>query len=152
MLTRWSGLHPVGFGFFPEFDVLDELRRRFDQVFEDPWADRQARTRGWPRLSLTDEGGALLLVAELPGFAAKDVDITVNQDVLTLKGEREVTAPEGYEVHRRERLPLKFSESFTLPAKVDLEKVEATFKDGLLTVNLPKVPEAQPRQIAVKTG
>ena len=82
----------------------------------------------------------------------KDIQLSIHQDVLTLSGERKQEVPQGYFVHRQERAPLKFARSFTLPCKVDPEKSTATLKDGVLTITLPKAPEAQPRQISVKVS
>lgn len=124
--------------------LLDEFRRRMDLVFED------VDTRTWPRANLYDAGATLRLEMELPGVADTDVQLTLNQEVLTLKGKRKADPPEGYSVHRRERGALEFSRSFSLPCKVDPEKVTATLKDGVLKVELHKAPEAQPRQIVVK--
>jgi HSP20 family molecular chaperone IbpA len=104
----------------------------------------------WPRVSLFDTGTALVLTADVPGLAEKDLKLTVHQDVLTLSGERKSDAPEGYSTHRRERAPASFSRSFALPSKVDAEKTTAQLKNGVLTVTLSKVPEAQPRQIQVQ--
>ena len=93
----------------------------------------------------------MVLHAEVPGLADKDIKITMNQDVLTLEGERRVLAPEGYSVHRKERSSVRFARSFTMPCKVDVERVGATVRDGLLTITLPKTPESQPRRIAVRS-
>ena len=71
---------------------------------------------------------------------------------MTIKGERQDSAPEGYSVHRKERGAFRFTRSFALPAKVDVEKVQAVLKHGVLTVTLPKAKEAQPRQISVKAS
>lgn len=128
--------------------LLDEFRRRMDRVFDDVDTGRTT----WPRANLYDTGAALRLEMELPGVVDKDVQLTLNQEVLTLQGKRKADPPEGYSVHRRERAPLEFSRSFALPCKVDPEKVTATLRDGVLTVELQKVPEAQPRQITVKAN
>jgi HSP20 family protein len=69
-----------------------------------------------------------------------------------LQGSRRVEAPQGYDVHRRERGAYEFTRSFTLPVKVDADQAKATLKNGLLTLTLPKAPEVQPRQINVATG
>jgi HSP20 family protein len=71
---------------------------------------------------------------------------------VTLKGERKVDVPEGLSVHRRERHAVRFAKSFELPTRVDADKVTATLKHGVLTLTLPKVAEAQPRQINVKAA
>jgi HSP20 family protein len=91
-----------------------------------------------------------VLEADLPGLGEKDVQLTIHQDVLTLSGERKQDVPQGWFVHRQERAPLKFSQSFTLPVKVDPEKSSATMKNGVLTITLAKAAEAQPRAITVK--
>lgn len=151
MLTRWGD-------FDRTFTMFDELRRRMDRLWEEYddgyrsaplyYATYDARTV-YPRVNVFDTGAALVVRAELPGVAEKDLGLTLNYDVLTLKGERKADAPEGYSVHRQERAPVRFSRSFTLPAKIDPEKTSATLKDGVLTITLPKLPEAQPRQISV---
>ena len=103
----------------------------------------------FPSLSCADTGASLVFEADLPGLDEKDVQLEVHQDVLTLRGERRQDAPQGWLVHRQERAPVKFSRSFTLPCKVDLEKSTARLKDGVLTLTLVKATEARPRQIAV---
>jgi len=158
MLTRFSDIDRT-------FSAMDLMRRHMDRLLEEyePARGREALRanladeaerfswRGrWPRLSLADAGESLLLKAEVPGVTEKDLQISIQKDVLTMSGERKQDAPEGYFVHRQERAPLKFARSFTLPCKVDPDKSTATLKDGVLTVTLTKAPEAQPRQIAVK--
>lgn len=148
MLTRWGD-------FDRTFTMMDELRRRMDHVFEEydgraRYADDTRASTAWPRLNLLDAGAALVVTAEVPGVAEKDVALTVNQDVVTLSGERKADAPEGYSVHRQERAARKFSRSFTLPAKVDAEKTTATLKNGVLTITMAKAAEAQPKQITVR--
>jgi HSP20 family protein len=142
------------FGYFPEFErtfaAMDELRRRMEHAFEDADERTFVSDTGWPRASLYDDGKALVLTADVPGLADKDIQLTLTQDVLSLKGERKLQVPEGYAVHRQERRPITFSRSFALPCKVDGEALVAKLKDGLLTVTMPKAPEAQPRRIAVK--
>jgi HSP20 family protein len=99
-----------------------------------------------------DTGNALLVTADVPGLSHKDIDLELDKGTLKISGERKVSAPEGYAVHRQERGSMKFSRSFTLPALIDPEKVSATVKDGVLTVNLEKSAAAKPRQIAVKSA
>lgn len=151
-------------GYSHDFGLLDLLRRRMDRVFEDvqgppafdalfgSLADEAGRPvlRGRATsLSLRETNEALELTAELPGLTAEGVKVTIHQDVLTLSGERKDDAPQGYLAHRRERSPISFSRSFTLPAKVDAEKTTATMKDGVLKLVIAKAVEDKPRQIAV---
>lgn len=134
------------------FSAMDLFRRRVDRLFG-AW-DGVAGGHGaaWPKVNVYDTGTALKLTAEVPGLDEKDLQISVNQNVLTLSGERKPDAPEGYSVHRQERAPFRFSRSFTLPDRVNSEKAAALLKHGILTITLEKTPEAQPRQIAVKAS
>jgi HSP20 family protein len=164
MLTRWNDLGWGRWGRLGLDDLegalagLDTLRRDMDRWFTD--YDRQfgepdqrrAVAARWPRMTLSDTGSALTLRAELPGFKDEDISVTVHDTTLSISGERKVEVPEGYDVHRRERGELKFSRSATLPTKVDAEKAQASLKQGVLELTLPKAPEAQPKQIAVKGG
>jgi HSP20 family protein len=81
-----------------------------------------------------------------------DVNIEATETSLTLSGKRKTQAPEGYRVHRRERASLEFARAFEFPAKVDLEKVTATMKDGVLRIELAKQAQTRPRQISIKAS
>lgn len=156
MLTRWN----TGWNEFDEmFSAMNELRSHMDRVFDSSSGDRFFEGRsllggagGWPRANLIDAGSSLVVTAEVPGLTEKDLDITLNQDVLTISGERKVQPPEGYRSHRQERPTVAFSRSFALPTWVDAERTSAAVKNGILTVTLEKAADAQPRQIAVKAG
>ena len=91
-----------------------------------------------------------LLTAEVPGLGENDIQISATMDSLTIAGERKAAAPEGYAAHRQERGALRFARSFALPAKIDVDKVSASVKNGVLTVTMPKHPESQPKAITVK--
>jgi HSP20 family protein len=142
MLNRWSDLDRTAM-------MMNQFRRRMDRLFDDMDSVHDTSTASWPRAHLLDRGPNILLHADVPGLADKDIKITMNQDVLTLEGERRVVAPEGYSVHRQERSSVRFARSFTMPCKIDVERVAATVRDGVLTITLPKTPESQPRRIAV---
>ena len=146
MLTLFSDLHPP----FSPFSRADELRRRLDRVFDQLELDGARPVPQGPSFTVDDGGAALVVKADVPGMSEKDLSITLEKNVLTVRGERKVQAPEGYVTHRRERESLQFARSFALPFPVDAEKTSATVKDGVLTVTLTKTPAAQPRQIAVK--
>ncbi len=146
-------------GFGEDYDrtwgALDDFRRRMDRLFEGFDARRgggDAYGVDWPRAELRDSGAELVLEADVPGLTDKDIQLTVTQDTLGLAGERKADAPEGYSVHRRERGHEQFSRAWALPTKVDVDRVAATVKDGVLTVTLPKSAEARPRQISVKAS
>jgi HSP20 family protein len=107
---------------------------------------------GAPQFTIGEENGALVLRAQLPGMTEKDLSITAESNTLTISGQRQIEVPEGYRAIRRERIPLKFSRSFTLSRDVSLEAAQAKLENGILTLSIPKRPEAQPRQIAVKAS
>lgn len=147
MFIRWKAYDPT-------LAAFEQFRRRMDRLFDefdrsDEPSFYQAR---WPHVDLHDGGDKLMLTAEVPGMSEANINVTLNQDVLLLSGERKVEPPEGYTVHRKERNSIRFSRSFTLPCKVDPEKVSASAKNGVLTIELAKAPDAQPRQITVKAS
>lgn len=145
MMTYWMDLSDP-------YRAFDTLRRRMDQVFReyDAGAGGRARPMSYPRVDLHDTKEGFVLTAEVPGLTEGDVQISVTGDSLTIQGERKSAAPEGYAVHRQERGQLRFARSFAMPARVDVEKVTATVKHGVLTVLLPKHPDSQPKSITVK--
>ena len=148
MLTRWND-------FDRSFSFLDEFQRRMNHLFNEFEGGRWPvssdwRTTTWPQTNLYDNGNQLVLFSEVPGLSEKDIQITGNQDMITISGERKLDVPEGYSVHRQERGSIKFSRSFTFPCKVEMEKTSATVKNGILTITMTKAIEAQPRQITVK--
>jgi HSP20 family protein len=148
MLNRWSD-------FDRSYSVIDELRRRMGGMLNEYDTAQYSSPslfggeEVWPRINVYDKGSELLVDAEVPGLSDKDVQVTIHQDVLTIEGERRVTAPQGYGVQRQERGSFRFTRSFGLPCAIDAERSQAIVKDGILTVVLPKAPEAQPRKINI---
>lgn len=104
---------------------------------------------GWPRTNLYDQGGQLLLTAELPGVAKEELKVRVQGNYLEIGGVRPAEVPEGYTVQRQERGAVSFTRSFTLPAEIDANKVEALLVDGILRLTLPKAEAVTPKQIAI---
>jgi HSP20 family protein len=151
MLVRWEDLPR-------SFAGIDEFRRRMNRAIEEQEVPRWSRQtnmwpeRGWPTINLHDDGNELFLQAEVPGLSEQDIQLSLNQNVLSISGERNVDAPKDYAVHRQERVAIKFARSFSLPCQVDPEKVAAQVKDGVLTVSMEKAKEAQPRKITVKAS
>jgi HSP20 family protein len=129
------------------FSQVAALHDEINRVFGAPRSFQNWR----PAVDFYENGEQLVLKAELPGVNKDDLELTLHDGVLTLTGERrEEKSLEDSEVHRSERFLGKFSRSFTLPAAVDAAKVQASFKDGILTVTLPKAEEAKPKHIEVK--
>lgn len=151
----------------PQFEELrDELDRVWNTIATAPplqhWAARQA-TATFPAVNVHETDDAITVEAELPGLDAGDVDISVADDELVLKGSRpECPAPEAeagdgerkpsVTWHRRERGTGVFERRITLPMAVDGGRVEARLVDGVLTVTCPKAPQCQPRKVEVRTS
>ena len=151
----------------PQFEELrDELDRVWNTITTAPplqgWAARQA-TGPFPAVNVRETDDAILLEAELPGLDAGDVDVSVADDELVLKGARpECAAPEtaagdgerkpSVTWHRSERGTGVFERRITLPMAVDGGRVEARLVDGVLTVTCPKAPQCQPRKVEVRTS
>ena len=142
MLVRWT-----------PFQETDRLAHAMTRLFEGDYASRRsaAQTHFTPAVDVREDTGKIVIVADLPGLKEKDVDIQIEKDLLTLRGERTLDREESEEQYRRyERISGTFVRTFTLPPTVDTDKVAAELRDGVLTLTLPKKPEAQPKKIAVK--
>ena len=129
-----------------------QLRREMGELFDSMAWPFQNAGRAFPALNIWEEGDALFAEAELPGMGMDDVEVLVVGNELTIKGTRKAVEGKSQGVHRQERGTGAFSRSVTLPFEVDAEKVEATLKDGVLRMTLPKAASARPRKIEVKTS
>jgi HSP20 family protein len=104
-----------------------------------------------PAVELVEEDGEFVLTAELPGMSKDDVDVSVDDNVLTLKGEKKTEREEAHNrMHIRERAYGTFERSFTLPRNVETEKIRADFHDGLVEIHMPKGEEAKSKHIEIK--
>lgn len=136
------------------FGAMDLLRSRMNRMFTD--YDTSYGDYGWriidthPRTNMYDNGDHFEIRAEVPGLAKDDLGIKIQGNYLEISGTRKSDAPEGYNAHRVERKAATFTRSFTLPADVDVEKVEAGLKNGILTLTMPKAEAAKPKQIEIK--
>jgi HSP20 family protein len=140
---------------WPSFDRLSSLRNDLDRLFDVSWSGRDTGLfSGWsPALDVFDEKDHFVVSAELPGMKKEEIDLSFQDGMLSISGERKQTMEnkEG-ETFRSERYFGKFQRSVTLPAAVDSSKISANYKDGILTVTLPKSEAAKPKQIAVNIG
>ncbi len=118
------------------------------------WQVRDSAAAAWmPPVDVLEEADAIRIIAEVPGVKPEDVKISVENNVLTIQGTKEQVAEERTErVHRYERTYGAFERSFTLPATVDANNIKASYEHGVLTVTLPKVEKAKPRQIPVQAA
>ena len=136
--------------------LVDELPERFRQMFEGN-LDPLTETIGWmPAMEIIEKDDALIVTAELPGVAMKDVDITLEDGVLTIRGEKKEEKKESEEgrFHMWERRYGSFQRAFTLPKAVDAGKITAKFENGVLTIMLAKTEKAkvQGRKIPISNG
>jgi HSP20 family protein len=128
------------------------LGRLFEHMLESRFQPDETRSlfgHGMPLVDVIEERDTIRLVAELPGVKPEDVRISVVSNVLTLQGEKKEEERQDDRLYRCERTFGTFERSFTLPATVDANTIVAKFESGLLTVLLPKVEAAKPRQITV---
>jgi len=152
----WRSLHDEMERVFDRFAgafTVPSLRRIFD--FEPVRRVQRTFTFTVPAIDVAENPKAYKLTAELPGMEAKDVEVTVSGDMLTIKGEkRQETEEKEEDFYLCERSFGSFERSFTLPAGVDRDKISSGLVKGVLTVTLPKTAEAQKRhkKIAVKAG
>ncbi len=146
------------FRFSPNRDpwnTLMRLQREVDRVFENPRGfDLPLSGRGvFPPVNvLQDAEGTYVVRFELPGVAPEDITIESQDRTLTVSGKREATAAPNGSYHRRERSAGQFSRSFQLPADLALDQAEAAYKQGMLTLRIPKQAAAKPHQITVQAA
>jgi HSP20 family protein len=147
IIFREPGLDPLR--------ELEQLQRRMDRLFQNafglegsPW-----QVGVYPLVNISEDRDHLYVRAELPGVKAESLEITVQDSSLILRGERKIpTEEKQVNYHRREREAGFFRRVVALPARIQADKVEATCKDGILTIKLAKPEEVKPRKIQVKVA
>lgn len=138
---------------FPFFDVGKTLEE-MDRMFGAPGTPLGLRSvpRGtFPAMNVYDHGDSVTLTAEIPGVKADDLDLTVLNDTLTLKGQRKDGAADTDRYYRKERIDGSFNRTITLPDPVDPESVKAEYIHGILKVNMNKAEEAKAKKITIKS-
>ena len=148
MWSRWSDIDRM-------FNAMNLLQTRMDRMFGDYGVTRPIpaawiAAESMQKTNLQDMGDSFEVVAEVPGFTKDNLNIKIQGNYLEISGTYKADAPEGYSAHRVERGTSSFNRSFTLPSDVAADKVEATLKNGLLVLTLPKFEGAKPKQITVK--
>ena len=131
------------------------LRREIDRLFEDAYGGNAPRSSWTPTANVRDAKDAVLLEMELPGITPEEVEISIDNDVLTVSGEKRAERREGEEEGRYflvERSYGSFSRSFSLPNGIDADQVEASFENGLLTIRIPRAALPQPRRVQISAG
>jgi HSP20 family protein len=141
-LVRWD-----------QIEGLNRNQSRLNELFGDTFGRTRAQQNAgvwYPPVDILESKDSYLIRAELPGMRNEDLKTEVNDGILTLSGERKFEEPaNGVEYHRVERVAGKFSRSFHLPQTVKYDGIKATYRDGMLEVEVPKADEAKPRQIAI---
>lgn len=143
-IVRWN---PLG--------TFDELNRVMDDVFNRRWrTEGEGNAFVWqPPLDIEEQPERYLLHLELPGMRLEDIKITLEDNRLVIRGEKTRTEEQkNSSFHRLERIYGTFERSFTLTHAVKHDKIEATYRDGVLEVSVPKAEEAKAREIPVKTA
>jgi len=151
-LIRWSPKTEM----WDPFRGLDELQHEMNRLF-----DTSLRRTGrgdyegafWPSVDVAEEKDGFLVRMDLPGLTKDDVSVTLQDHFLTIKGEKKhETESKETNYYYRERVHGQFARTIELPTTVDAKKIDAHFKDGVLSVRLPKTEEAKPKQIDVKVN
>jgi HSP20 family protein len=136
--------------------IQDEMNQLFGRAVGQGSgrSQSQAAERMWaPALDISERKDAYVVTVEVPGIKAEDLDITLEDGLLTIKGERRFTQDStDQQFHRVERRYGGFRRSITLPSQVQAEQIEASFEDGVLEVIVPKAEEAKPKKITVRAG
>jgi HSP20 family protein len=153
-LTRW---HRPELSTWPGFGRLTSLRDEIDRLFEEPLAALARSSQllsGWtPAFDVYEDKDNFYVRAELPGMRKEDIELSMHNGSLSISGERKSDeALKEAEVYRSERFFGRFQRTISLPTQVAVEKIKAQYKDGILSVTLPKAEEAKPKHIDVKVS
>jgi HSP20 family protein len=137
---------------FDPLEQLSHLREEVNRLFASPFEGLTQAFNTWsPAIDLYEDKDNVTVKAELPGMKKEEIDVSLHDGMLTISGERKIEREQGKkgETYRSERFFGRFQRSVMLPSAVDEAKVNAAYKDSILTITLPKSEEAKPKQIAV---
>jgi HSP20 family protein len=146
-LIRWKPVRSLD-------NIQDEVNRVFDSFFDArAYAGRTAE-RGWdPEVDIVEDKDKVVVNVDLPGIEKEDIKVSVHDNTLTIKGERKAEKEEkDKNYHRVERVYGTFCRSFSLPSMVDGQKIKAAYKNGVLSIDLPKAEEVKPKEIPINVG
>ena len=138
---------------FPDIDrALEDMTSMFD-IFSGPLGLRSVPRGAFPAISISDTEDALIVTAEIPGINPDDIELSVLENSINIKGSRNVDQPaQGQRYYRRERPAGEFDRTVSLAEKVDPEAVTASCKNGILTVKMPKAKKTKARTISIKSS
>jgi HSP20 family protein len=135
----------------PLLRLQSDMNRMFEDFFQDMPANRPYGQR-YPAMNLWEDGDAAYVESELPGVTLEDLDVSVRGNEVTIAGHRKIADQQDVAYHRRERAFGDFTRTLQIPWEIDADKVEATLRDGVLTVRLPKSESAKPKKVKVLTA
>ena len=146
-LIRWEPVRELN-------TLQSEMNRLFNTIFDTPVPNETAGVRRWiPAMDLVETDNDFVLRADLPGLTEGDVNIELEDNVLTVSGERKSEHEERQEgYYRVERAAGSFSRSLALPEGVDADAIRASFENGVLEIHIPKPEERKPRKVAISVG
>jgi len=137
------------FGVSNPWRELERIQHEMNRLFTDP---NRPTSRNYPAINGWIKDNTVIVTAELPGYAPEDIDISVVDQTLTIRGERKpCELKEGETFHRQERRCGKFQREVQLPFGINADKVEANFDNGVLSITLPRAEADMPRKISIKS-
>ncbi len=134
---------------------IETFSNRISRLFAEPWNTPQPTGTWFPAVDVEESADEVTLAAELPGMLEEDVHVEIENNILTVRGEKREEREEGDEKRRYhvwERRYGSFQRTFTLPRSVQTDAIQAEFKNGVLTVRMPKTPDAKSRSIQITSG
>lgn len=137
---------------FDPFADLNRISRELERTFAPRFSSKYGNGDFAPAVDVAEDKDALVITAELPGFKREEIEISVDGEILTLRGERKFEKEEGRRYHRVERSYGTFVRAFQLPSNVDADNASAKLVDGVLTLHLPKKDLVRGRKIEVRDG
>jgi len=146
-IMKWSPVRDL-------VNLQDEMNRLFNDFFQRKPERKELAEREWsPDVDLSETDNAYIVNAEVPGMDKKDIKITFHNNVLTIKGEKkQEKETKEHNYHQIERVYGSFQRSFTLPSEVVVDKIEASCKNGILKIEIPKSPDAKSKEVAISVS
>jgi HSP20 family protein len=136
--------------FSDPFDALLNMQQVLDRSLFSDWLGLSTASRGaFPAVNVYQQDDDLVVIAEMPGVEKDEIDISIKRNQLRISGKRSINYGDNVIVHRQDRKAGTFDRTFTLPLEIDADSVKAEYKDGLLTLHLPRAEKDRPKRVAV---
>jgi HSP20 family protein len=148
-IMRWRPMNQ-GMERWDPFREVNDLQHEMNRMFDGFFGRSLAGERTWaPAVDIFENKDDLVVTVEVPGMSEKDIQVSITGDLLSIKGERQAGMPKDEGVYRGERWFGRFERTVSLPYAVQTDKVKASYRDGVLTINLPKAEELKPKAIKI---